>query len=30
MILGGCIIENEEEAEWRRKVAEYFRDAFDL
>jgi hypothetical protein len=29
MILGGCIIENEEEERWRRKVAEYFRDAFE-
>jgi hypothetical protein len=27
--LGGCIIENEEEAKWRRKAAEYFRDAFE-
>jgi hypothetical protein len=30
MILGGCIIENEEEKRWRRKVAEYFRDAFEV
>jgi hypothetical protein len=30
MILGGCIIENEEEERWRRKVAEYFRDAFEV
>jgi len=30
MILGGCIIENEEEERWRRKVSEYFRDAFEV
>ena len=30
MSLGGCIIENEEEERWRRKVAEYFRDAFEV
>lgn len=29
MFLGGCIIENEEEERWRRKVSEYFWDAFD-
>ncbi|NAZ31035.1 MAG: hypothetical protein GU354_07695, partial [Caldimicrobium sp.] len=29
MALGGCIIENEEEEKWRRKAAEYFRDAFE-
>jgi hypothetical protein len=29
MTLGGCIIENEEEAKWRRKASEYFRDAFE-
>jgi ATP/maltotriose-dependent transcriptional regulator MalT len=29
-ILGGCIIESEEEERWRQKVAEYFRDAFEV
>jgi hypothetical protein len=29
MALGGCIIKNEEETKWRRKAAEYFRDAFE-
>jgi uncharacterized protein HemY len=27
--LGGCLIYSEEQAEWRRKVSEYFRDAFE-
>jgi hypothetical protein len=30
LALGGCLIYSEEQAEWRRKASEYFRDAFDL
>ena len=28
--LGGCLIYSKEQAEWRRKVSEYFRDAFEV
>jgi hypothetical protein len=28
-VLGGCLIYSKEQAEWRRKVSEYFRDAFE-
>jgi TPR repeat protein len=29
LALGGCLIFSKEQAEWRRKAAEYFRDAFE-
>jgi predicted adenine nucleotide alpha hydrolase (AANH) superfamily ATPase len=29
LALGGCLIFSKEQAEWRRKAEEYFRDAFE-
>jgi len=29
LALGGCLIYSKEQAEWRRKASEYFRDAFE-